>query len=117
MIVDLLIPPFVGRDSQGAVAAWNYSSPCTFGMSWVGAIWGAGLGGAAPVVTGGGVCASADFGGGAIDRCEGSGAAAGFAASGLAFGTGTVRLATRGMVRGGRGSPLTLAVGGAPGAP
>jgi hypothetical protein len=46
------------------MTAGFYSSPCTFGMSWVGAIGGTGLAWTAPVVTaaGGGVCASADFG-------------------------------------------------------
>src|SRR4029079_18927518 len=49
-----------------------YSSPCTFGMSWVGGMVGAGLA-AAPVVTAGccGGCASADFGGAAADCCGG----------------------------------------------
>ena len=70
----------------------SYSSPCAVGISWVGAIDGTGLAGAEPVVTGAAACTSADFGAGAV-ACW-TGAAAGLAAIGLAFGIGTVRLAT-----------------------
>ena len=66
-------------------------------MSWVGAIDGAGLAAAEPVVTGAAACTSADFGAGAVACWTG----AGLAAFGLAFGIGTVRLATRGAGRDG----------------
>jgi len=69
-----------------------HSSPCIVGMSFVGAICGTGLAGTEPVVTGATAVTSAGFGAGAA-ACW-IGAAAGFAASGLAFGTGTLRLAT-----------------------
>ena len=70
-----------------------HSSPCIEGMSWVGAIGVTGLAGTAPVVTGAATCTSADFGAGAATCCTGA-AGAGLAASGLAFGIGTARLAT-----------------------
>ena len=70
-------------------------------MSWVGAICGAGLAGAEPVVAGAAACTSADFGAGATACWTGIGA--GLAAIGLAFGIGTVRLATW-AGRGGRGA-------------
>ena len=70
----------------------SYSSPCAVGISWVGAIDGTGLAGAEPVVTGAAACTSADFGAGAVACWTGAGA--GLAAIGLAFGIGTVRLAT-----------------------
>jgi len=57
--------------------------------------------------TGGG--ASAGFGWIAADRSAGS--AVGLAASGLALGTGTVRLARCGIEAGGRGTPLTRLIG------
>src|SRR3954453_20214136 len=88
-----------------------YSSPCAVGMSWVGAIDGTGLAGAEPVVTGAAACPSADFGAGAVACWTGAGA--GLAAIGLAFGIGTVRLATwagrdgRGPARA-RARPLAL---------
>ena len=63
-------------------------------MSWVGAIDGAGLAAAEPVVTGATACTSADLGAGAAACCTGAGAGAGLAASGLAFGIGTLRVAT-----------------------
>ena len=71
-----------------------YSSPCAFGMSWVGAICGAGLAGTVPVAAGAtaAACVSVGFGAGAAAGW--TGADAGLAAIGLAFGTGTVRLAT-----------------------
>ena len=95
-------------------------------MSCVGAIDGTGLAGAAPVVTAADGGASAGFGWAAADCCTGSavaagsGAAAGLlaAAIGLAFGTGTVRLATCGIDFGGRGAPLTWVIGSSgPGGP
>jgi hypothetical protein len=61
-------------------------------MSWVGAICGTGLAGAEPVVTGAAARTSADFGAGAAACWTGAGA--GLAAIGLAFGIGTTRLAT-----------------------
>jgi hypothetical protein len=70
----------------------SYSSPCTVGMSWVGAICGTGFAGTEPVVTGAAACTSAGFGAGAAACWIGAGT--GLAASGFAFGTGTVRLAT-----------------------
>jgi hypothetical protein len=69
-----------------------HSSPCTVGMSCVGAICRTGLAGTEPVVTGAAACTSAGFGAGAAACWIGAGA--GLAASGFAFGTGTVRLAT-----------------------
>ena len=75
-----------------------YSSPCGLGISSVGASEGAGLAATASVVgTGADVWASTDFGAGAgAAACwTGAGAAgAGLAAIGLAFGIGTVRVAT-----------------------
>ena len=76
-------------------------------MSWVGAICGAGLAGAEPVVTGAAAaCTSADFGAGAAACCTGAGDGAGLAAIGLAFGIGTGRLATW-AGRDGRGAAWT----------
>src|SRR5437879_13886138 len=83
----------------------SYSSPCAVGMSWVGAIDGAGLAATEPVVTDAAADTSAGFGAGAA-ACL-IGAAAGLAASGLAFGIGTLRLATGGAGRGGRGAATT----------
>ena len=71
-------------------------------MSCVGAICGAGLAGAEPVVTGAAAGTSAGFGAGAA-ACL-IGAAAALAAFGLAFGIGTVRLATGGAGRDGGGA-------------
>jgi len=71
-------------------------------MSCVGAICGAGLAGAEPVVTGAAACTSAGFGAGAA-ACL-IGAVAGLEESGLAFGIGTVRLATGGAGRDGGGA-------------
>jgi len=59
-------------------------------MSWVGAICGAGLAEAEPVVTGAAACTSAGFGAGAAACWIGAGTGAGLAASGFAFGIGTV---------------------------
>ena len=75
--------------------------PCALGMSWVGAIDGAGLAGAEPVVTGAVACTSADLSAAFTSAALGPGAAAcwtgagaGRAAIGLAFGSGTERFAT-----------------------
>ena len=94
-------------------------------MSWVGSIAGA-AGLAWPMVavaTGGGdasagfACAAADCCGGSTDLVGAGSATAGLA-SGLAFGTGTVRLATCGTEAGGRGEPLTwVTCGGIPAGP
>src|SRR2546427_12900336 len=83
----------------------SYSGPCAVGMSWVGAICGAGLAGTEPVVTGAAADTSAGFGAGAAACWTGGGA--GLAAIGLAFGIGT-RLATWGG-RDGRRTAWTLA--------
>ena len=97
----------------------NYSSPCAFGMFCVGMMVGAGFAwGCAwltvAVVTG---ALSAGFVWAAAVCCDDgsatglavtdstgfTGSAAAFDASGLGFGTGTLRLATRGTEAGGRG--------------
>src|ERR1700693_2210716 len=93
---------------------YPYSSPCTFGISWVGRICGAA--GFASTAAGAATCGaggrSAGFIWTAADCCAGSGAglaASGFISSvlrgGDAFGVGTsgVRLATFGTEAGGRG--------------
>src|SRR5665213_246703 len=102
-----------------------HSSPCTFGISLVGWICGAGL---ASITAGGAAGIAAGFAC-AIDCGVGS---EGFAGSevlsealaaaivgsagrcGIAFGSGTagMRLATCGTDAGGRGGPLTALTGG-----
>ena len=106
---------------QLALANDVHSRSCTFGISWVGRICGAdgfAATAAAPTVDGAGA-ASAGFGWIAADCCAGAGRLrrqrlrlagsrrhrAGHAAPG-------VRLATRGIGAGGRGTPLTGLTGG-----
>src|ERR1700724_4635348 len=91
-----------------------HSSPCIFGIAWVGRISGVAGGGMAwPTVAVGlavAVVAGASIGFGCTTAacCEDSGA--GLAGAGL--GTGTVWLATRGTEAGGRGPPRITVGGG-----
>jgi hypothetical protein len=93
---------FVVRPKAGTMMDLTpalYSSPCGLGISSVGAIEGAGLAATASVAAGAAAGASADFGDGAgagAAACwtDAGTAGAGLAAIGLAFGIGTVRVAT-----------------------
>src|SRR5262249_52502395 len=99
----------------------GYSSPCTFGISWVGLIAGVGFASPTAAVAGGAetlACANDGAGGGAlacagagvvstvVDCCAGS---AGLdAIAGFGTGNGTARFAACGIGAGGRGAPRII---------